>query len=100
MNQLSWKQRPFRNTIELISENRNVGKIITQSLLRQQTGEINGKKYNFICRGLLFNKVQILNSLDKSFVGEIKYQYLSNRGLINLNSGEKFFWRFSYTNSK
>ena len=95
MKQLNWRQRPLSNKIELFSESKNIGKMITSSLFKKQEGEINGKRFIFNSRGLLFNKFQILNYDDKTVVGEIKYKYLSYKGLIILNSGQSFFWHLS-----
>ena len=97
MKHLLWKQRDFKNTIDLNSPEGKAGSLSMSYFSNKESAELYDQKFNFSSKGLFKKKIQISDKKQTSEICSIEYKLLSNKGIIKLSSGEIYSWRCGFT---
>jgi hypothetical protein len=97
MKSLSWKQRDFKNTIDLKSPKGKAGSLRMSYFSHKESAEFYDQKFNFRSKGLFKERIQISDPKLRSEIGLIEYNLLSKKGIIKLSSGEIYSWRCGFT---
>lgn len=81
-NTLKWKKGIFKNTYEIISGEKTIGRLREKTWTQSADGEMNGKKYSFKTKGFFKQETQIVDREKETAVGKITYNSWKTRAKI------------------
>ena len=90
---LRWEKEIFSSTYSIYSGNRLIGKLKDKTFSQSADGELNGKEYIFMTKGLFKQHTEILDKAENKVIGEITYNTWMTKASLSFNN-KKADWKY------
>ena len=90
---LRWEKEIFSSTYSIYSNNQLIGKLKDKTFSQSADGELNGKEYLFMTKGLFKQRTEILDKADNKVIGEITYNTWMTKASLSFNN-KKANWKY------
>ena len=92
-NYFTWKKKFFSETYRIFEKEAQIGIFKNRPFSSTSEAEINGKKYSFKTKGFFQQHTEIMDGMDGSLIGEIRYGSWKTRATITLNN-KTYSWKY------